>query len=1309
MGLITKVLFIFFFLQCAVYGQSYNPPPCNGRLECESRDIANISQAYIIDPTPVEFVKFDSIRYFPLSESTNNLFSPTNLLLINAKNQNYPTQKDIYISGNGIGFISNASEPDRLKFSKLLELSDENVSYMQIGNIVTDKPNTPVYIVPVDEGYLAKIAFTSQAKHFSTVSGLGVADLNQDSVDDIVMLMDGDIHIEHSCPSEGINQAFCNQTDIDLHQHGIFALELVLQDLNLDLCPEIIVAGREVINSEIRPLVAVLPNINCNLTAEFAEYGAPLIRPLASDSIQSHIKTGDLNRDNISDIVVSLGDSVFVLPGQVTGSNYILPAVDDIVTLPNGENGPISAVDISDIGPAMPRRLAAGGTVRPASGTDGWPDILAVSPGEDGIAVLSIWHNRQASNGAMRFSRQDYSLSEEIKTRDITDLEVGLINADYYPDVVMTDRQQDELLILKSTPDPCVTFVTVPIHGHVGIESTTHAITGTSLPRQTFIDDFIEEVGNRVKRINEARRPGGIIVQSDSEASPGQLPDLCPVRHIELRGHWEDATKAGAVGIVVSRLAWIAAMATPVPFPSTPTFGAISSPDFRVISFWAKTIIFFFDSSSWTRLGLGLIGDITERQTWLASSVVTISVAAEMRDLLSRAVQNARDGMDLCTGTIYTDMQGYSRGGAIAGGILNYLPEIPFNAKLSVTYLDAIDPTPPDNRRPWARAGFMLRDPLIRRIGNETVSNFIAEFPVFAAGGWINDFQAWYGGAIPVIPSEFGLLEDIVGLPLGINRPQFLGGPVGILEVRRLPVTHSSIKGGEEGIGYIHPDNIDRTAPALLAQFPTFNFATTSLLGPYIKQEITGAMNNARSAFLQEAYKEEIGWHPGAPIASEQNEQLPAACLPSPIEEAGQPVSTPPMRNEMLSAPVKARQYVLDNDFTLEGALRRGAEYIISTDILNTIPDNEDGNLFRQVIQKTIKGYPPTTLWRRTKGTPPVVAGMDEFSIRKIAKSLFAADKDLFAGLPSIPDSSGNISESLSKKLDSVRKQLEKRLDLMYKHQQSNPGESRFDDRIKYYTAVSSGITTDADAYMQFGIKQGTIEQYVNPSVKNASSLLLRLDVEFLSENGKIVTGIKGPGLDTEISGTAVSTGVSKRTTLEFYIDNNINPDNSTGPVSLSLTGVDVRVYSVSLTDPRSILKAYNGKWYELMTVEQGMDWSQARAVAERTMYKGKRGRLALVNDIQLMNYLSEAFSLDTYAWIGAYGVANVNGELNFRTTNGDKVNQTLWHPYTKFKSNAEATHFVFMYPKHEGVAIGHNEPGLVRNGLPFAYLIEYK
>jgi hypothetical protein len=57
-------------------------------------------------------------------------------------------------------------------------------------------------------------------------------------------------------------------------------------------------------------------------------------------------------------------------------------------------------------------------------------------------------------------------------------------------------------------------------------------------------------------------------------------------------------------------------------------------------------------------------------------------------------------------------------------------------AALSVTYLDVIDPSldEPDLGRPFARAGWLLGDPVICRRGNERISNFHANQALIVPG-----------------------------------------------------------------------------------------------------------------------------------------------------------------------------------------------------------------------------------------------------------------------------------------------------------------------------------------------------------------------------------------------------------------------------------------------------------------------------------------------------------------------------------------------------------------------------------------------
>ena len=82
-------------------------------------------------------------------------------------------------------------------------------------------------------------------------------------------------------------------------------------------------------------------------------------------------------------------------------------------------------------------------------------------------------------------------------------------------------------------------------------------------------------------------------------------------------------------------------------------------------------------------------------------------------------------------GQIVLDANGYSRGGAVTGGIMHDLWNdrevralLETDACVGATYVDAIDRTQEDRTFPWRLPGHIVNDPYVRRRGNEKITNY---------------------------------------------------------------------------------------------------------------------------------------------------------------------------------------------------------------------------------------------------------------------------------------------------------------------------------------------------------------------------------------------------------------------------------------------------------------------------------------------------------------------------------------------------------------------------------------------------------
>ncbi len=301
------------------------------------------------------------------------------------------------------------------------------------------------------------------------------------------------------------------------------------------------------------------------------------------------------------------------------------------------------------------------------------------------------------------------------------DLAVGNFNDDDLLDVAVLDAKTGNVIIVRQQPAPCMSFITSPSQGMIIFPS------GSYEP----IAAFNRRLATEVTIANAARRPASGFRDLGGPAA------LCPVRFIDVRGHWEKLSGEGDILVGISRGAWVSSdwfIWVPKPLGPLGIPNPLTSPGIVPAWYWASALLYLpavaiGDYNAVGRLALGGVGFGTEVIGRSFTSSAGIAAPRLLNATLLTAISDADSRMDECTGTIFVDLLGHSRGGPMITQTLRqgFGARGNYNFEVSTTILDAPDPSGNDNWRPWVKGGFIVGDPVITRVGSEWNSSFYSK------------------------------------------------------------------------------------------------------------------------------------------------------------------------------------------------------------------------------------------------------------------------------------------------------------------------------------------------------------------------------------------------------------------------------------------------------------------------------------------------------------------------------------------------------------------------------------------------------
>ena len=233
-------------------------------------------------------------------------------------------------------------------------------------------------------------------------------------------------------------------------------------------------------------------------------------------------------------------------------------------------------------------------------------------------------------------------------------------------------------------------------------------------------------------------------------------------------------------------------------------------------------------------------------------------------------------------------------------------------------------------------------------------------------------------------------------------------------------------------------------------------------------------------------------------------------------------------------------------------------------------------------------------------------------------------------------------------------------------------------DRINLYQQVLAGGSRLDDAFVQFPTEEASLRQTLEIGSRLHSRLIVRLFYGISGNDAALTVHLNGQSLDATAAIDPNSVGFRREFMFTAVRDGATDFGQAD---TLTLTGKNVRVYAVSVRSQMPQRNPINGHFYEYMLFDGGTDWEAARAMAERRVFRGRKGQLATfaLPDIKALHEVRKIFAPDTVVWLGAKGVPT--DDKAFTWLNGQPFLSQPWHRRTTFDPDAREESYLFVYP----------------------------
>ena len=519
-----------------------------------------------------------------------------------------------------------------------------------------------------------------------------------------------------------------------------------------------------------------------------------------------------------------------------------------------------------------------------------------------------------------------------------------------------------------------------------------------------------------------------------------------------------------------------------------------------------------------------------------------------------------------------------------------------------------------------------------------------------------------------VFPNVEYIRTEIIGLPIGRDRQVELErsersfgayqGPLG--NIRHKDVFAGDPKLGiESGIMWVDPandarNNLRQPHPDL-TNASEFTFTSSTHLGTLLADP-----RGFDPSFA-------VGFH----TTTDFDDDDEAACLAAGTEDR---CGTPGICRQQVTAAAGAasetrafdglivRELVPDFDFRLVGGITENARILDGPgmpDLKALIPDEVGGPLRDFLTETAATGWVEAGTWRRSGA---VTLGGDYASMVDNVQPFIGASSTATA--------------------------LEAELETL--------SDQDMTDRVAAFSSAAAHLTTSKDSWVDI-VGSGAVSTTLFPASLVAEKLLVRVEYDLgSSASAKIKVGLKGPGVSTSASWT--TTAGTSRQVAELVVSR--NGVYAVGSDEVTVSGIDVRVYAVSVRPALPVQVSTSDSLFELVLLEAGTSPQRAAALASRSFYQGTRGRLARFNASVL-----DKLQGDTNAWVD--GRSTTGNAGTFKLADGSFLPGNVWATTTSFTAPRPRGAQAYTMPG-QGLRLGHAHPGTSVEAKRAGFWIEY-
>jgi hypothetical protein len=855
------------------------------------------------------------------------------------------------------------------------------------------------------------------------------------------------------------------------------------------------------------------------------------------------------------------------------------------------------------------------------------------------------------------------------------DVVVGQFNDDDLLDIAVLDRDTGNIILVRQQPQPCLAFIVSPSHGLLSTERSYIEIAR-----------YNRQLAREIVKANGERRPNTGFRDTQTTTNAAQ----CPARFVDVRGNWETFSAQATDLAVAGRGLWLTSeYLVFVPISYMPTI--LPTPALDPIQYWGSAIYLFvypYDKMARLRFFLGALGGGVEIMGRCTAGAAGTEAAQLVNDRIRAGVAAVDDELPACDGVIYVDLIGHSRGGSVAANALQggFGPRSNFNFDASVTLLDAIDPSEPYGMPPWIRAGHIVGDRKIRRVGNENISTF---FGADSSGEILWPLEQ-FTSAIPLVnQSTEWVRANVIGLPVGRDRSALddsantFGAHAGPI----LGIRHKEFAGDPtmetapsdppspsdptpNGIGFMWVSNDDGTGNNSIAVdrvgVPVFTTLTSTHIGAFLA--------NPRDFDEKTA----VGLNADPNFSNEDEEScfpLERACGNTTVDCPGAVDDT--SARQALSVDSEdhvVRELVPDFDFRVTAGVVANATDIIieEPDLKAAIPDPAATDAIDFIEDVAAQQWVPGGVWRKT-GTVSVTLDDNGLNLNP------------YFAMPGV-----NYASMTPTQLEAARTALEDEI----KYASASDAQ----DRTLTLSTAAARLASGDEAAMV--LSTGTIETDLFPASLAADELWVRIEFEVHSNNGKLSVDLSGPNLHESITWS----GATGRVVGEFQASR--SAFETVGRDVINLYGINVTVYAVSVRPFAPVAPSSSTSLFEYVRLDTGVTPERATSLAKRSMWDGRVGRLARLQSTTLQNQLATLVQADARGFVDAASEDGAAG--TFKNSAGTVVSTSLFLAGTSFSEPRPRGAQAFAWPAADNNRLGHAHIGAFVGGERAGFWVEY-